>query len=120
MGKSRTDLPGRDDVRPTPCFGHVIGAKQPRTVRGPTTRPSPHRGHPDLSRLGRNGQNPRSSGPAGKAAERRGTSPTASRGPTRGTPSGAPIRRRPANDRGRPGLEAPGRAKVYQTIPARN
>ncbi|CAL2247119.1 unnamed protein product [Prunus armeniaca] len=50
MGKSRTDLPGRDDVRPIPCFGRVTGAKQPRTVRGPTTRPSPHRGRPDPSR----------------------------------------------------------------------
>ncbi|CAL2255595.1 unnamed protein product [Prunus armeniaca] len=41
---------GRDDVRPTPCFGRVTGVKQPSTVRGPTTRPSPHCGHPDPSR----------------------------------------------------------------------
>ncbi|CAL2265455.1 unnamed protein product [Prunus armeniaca] len=178
MGKSRTDLPGRDDVPPTPCFGRVTRAKQPRTVRGPTTRPSPHCGRLDPSRpkqldryfvtairseqpdrftityvvvavrlpssvrfghsnyesyepwsnqrhisgtaqLGRNGRTPRSSGPAGKAAERGATSPTANHGPARGTPSGAPIRRRPVNDRGWPSSEAPGSAKVYQTIPAR-
>ncbi|CAL2266700.1 unnamed protein product [Prunus armeniaca] len=33
-----------NSVRPTPCFGRIIGAKQPHAFRGPTTRPSSHRG----------------------------------------------------------------------------
>ncbi|CAL8175396.1 unnamed protein product [Prunus armeniaca] len=50
MGKSRTDLPSRNIVRPTLCFGRIIGAKQPHAFRGPATWPSSHRGRPDPSR----------------------------------------------------------------------
>ncbi|CAL2228678.1 unnamed protein product [Prunus armeniaca] len=64
------------------------------------------------TQLGRNDRTPCSSGPAGKAAERGATSSTASRGPARSAPSGALIRRRPTNDRGRHGSEAPGSAKT--------
>ncbi|CAL8163140.1 unnamed protein product [Prunus armeniaca] len=47
---SRTDLPSRNGVRPTPCFGRVTEAKQPHTFRGPATWPSSHCGCPDPSR----------------------------------------------------------------------
>ncbi|CAL2277912.1 unnamed protein product [Prunus armeniaca] len=49
MRKSRTDLPSRNSVRPTPCFGRIIGAKQPHAFRCPATWPSSHRGRPDPS-----------------------------------------------------------------------
>ncbi|CAL2247186.1 unnamed protein product [Prunus armeniaca] len=64
------------------------------------------------TQLGRNGRTPGSSGPAGKAADRRATSSMANRGLARGAPSRAPIRRCPTNDRGRPGSEAPESAKT--------
>ncbi|CAL9024530.1 unnamed protein product [Prunus brigantina] len=170
MGKSRTDLPSRNGVQPTPCSGRIIRAKQPHASRSPANRPSSHLGRPDpswpkqrdrffvtvvrseqsdrftitgvvisarlspslwfghsdgsthapwsnpwrlssASRLDRNGRTPRSSGPADKAVERGATSSAIGCGPARSAPSGAPIRRRPANDRGRPGSEAPGSAK---------
>ncbi|CAL2240314.1 unnamed protein product [Prunus armeniaca] len=49
MGKSQTDLPSRNNVRPTPCFGRITGAKQPHAFHGPATWPSSHRGRPDPS-----------------------------------------------------------------------
>ncbi|CAL2227971.1 unnamed protein product [Prunus armeniaca] len=72
------------------------------------------------ARLGRNGQTPRSSGPVDKAEERGAKSSAVGCGPARSAPLGAPIRRRLANDGGQPGSEAPGGAKVYQTVPAKN
>ncbi|CAL8993074.1 unnamed protein product, partial [Prunus brigantina] len=67
------------------------------------------------ARLDRNGRTLGSSGPTDKAAERGATSSTAGCGPTRSAPSRAPFRRHPANDRRRPGSEAPVSAKVCQT-----
>ncbi|CAL9001576.1 unnamed protein product, partial [Prunus brigantina] len=64
------------------------------------------------ARLDCNGRTPRSSGPTDKAVERGATSSTAGCGPARSAPPPppprAPIRRRQANDRGRPSSEAPG------------
>ncbi|CAL8112901.1 unnamed protein product [Prunus armeniaca] len=96
----------------------VVAVRLPSSVRFDHSNYESYKSRSNLRRisgttqLGRNGRTPRSSGPAGEAAERGATSPTASRSPARGTPSGAPIRRRPANDRGRPGSEAPGSAKT--------
>ncbi|CAL9010231.1 unnamed protein product, partial [Prunus brigantina] len=51
-----------------------------------------------------------------KALERGATSSTVGCSPARSAPSGAPIRGRPTNDRGRPGSEAPERAKLLEFI----
>ncbi|CAL2270925.1 unnamed protein product [Prunus armeniaca] len=47
MGKSWTNLPSRNGIRPTPCFGRVTGAKQPHTFRSPATWPRSHCGQRD-------------------------------------------------------------------------
>ncbi|CAL2259845.1 unnamed protein product [Prunus armeniaca] len=65
------------------------------------------------TQLSCNGRTPRSSGPAGKAAERGATSSTASRSPARSTPSGSSDRRRLEHYQGRLSPETAEGTELY-------